>query len=63
MGAHTVFPLQNSGCQDGRKSELYCTPLDDAGRSQGAIACINWHDINNVDKNTGEMRCRHDARS
>ncbi|MEU7036169.1 DNRLRE domain-containing protein [Streptomyces sp. NPDC046237] len=54
-GADTVFPFQNSGCQDSRKSELYYMPLDGAGRSQGAIACLNWHDINNVDKKTGEM--------
>ncbi|MFI2457975.1 RHS repeat-associated core domain-containing protein [Streptomyces sp. NPDC019539] len=40
-GADTMFPFQNSGCQDSRKSELCHMPLDGAGRSQGAIACLD----------------------
>ncbi|MFI2312596.1 golvesin C-terminal-like domain-containing protein [Streptomyces sp. CB00072] len=54
-GGVTRFPFQDQGCKDSRQSMIYYMPLDDAGRAQGAIGCLNWHDTNNVDKGTGEV--------
>ncbi|MFJ2472748.1 DNRLRE domain-containing protein [Streptomyces sp. NPDC087659] len=53
-GGDARFPFQKSDCGK-RQSQIYYMPLDSAGRSQGAIACLNWHDVNNLDKKTGEI--------
>lgn len=54
-GGASRFPFQEQDCGDNRQSMIYYMPLDDAGRAQGAIGCLNWHDTNNVDKGTGEI--------
>ncbi|MBB4981519.1 RHS repeat-associated protein [Streptomyces sp. SFB5A] len=47
--------VTKDGCKDSGNTAAFYMPLDSAGRAQGVMACLNKANINNFDKETGEI--------
>jgi RHS repeat-associated protein len=48
-------PVNRDDCKENGNTAAFYMPLDEQGRAQGAMACLNKSDIDNFDKDTGEI--------